>query len=236
MPNETNLPVDEEIREINLRISRLKEEIAENYKIASEFQKEANRLSTKNERRIEKLSRSSKRHDKQIGDYGNKFGEFTESLAEPSIRRILDERFDADYEKRLKIDWSKQIGTLEIDAWGVARNGVEAVYLVEIKSRFRPEYIAQVLRQVGKFRKYVHEYRHYAIFPIVATVRISDADRRRVWKAGMYLIDIADGVFKLAESPERFNPKGDYGLNVVKKAIPPLHLVRNANSDWRKVN
>ena len=116
MPNETKLTVDEEIREINLRISRLKEEIAENYKIASEFQKEANRLSTKNERRIEKLSRSSKRHDKQIGDYGNKFGEFTESLAEPSIRRILDERFDADYEKRLKIDWSKKIGTLEIDA------------------------------------------------------------------------------------------------------------------------
>ena len=58
MPNETNLTVDEEIREINLRISRLKEEIAENYKIASEFQKEANRLSTENEQRVERVEPS----------------------------------------------------------------------------------------------------------------------------------------------------------------------------------
>ena len=155
------------------------------------------------------------------------FGEITESLAEPSIRRILDEHFDAGYQKGEKFNWWKEVGMLEVDAWGEARNSVKAVYLVEIKSQFKPKHIQQMLRQVERFRYYVWKYRQLAVFPVVAAVQISDEDRRQVWKAGMCLIDIADGVFELAEPPFRFIPNGNYGTEVVRRDVPPLHLVRN---------
>ena len=234
MPNETNLTADEEIREINLRISKIQEETAKNQRKASEFykeavelQKEAIKLSNENKRRINELTATSKNHGQQIGGYGNKFGDFTEAMAEPSIRRILDEYFEADYRKRLEVKLPDKGVALEIDGWGVARNGTKAAYLVEVKSRFKPEYIEQVLRHVEQFRKCFEQYRHHEVYPIVAAVQISDEDRRLVWKAGIHLIDIADGVFELTKPPAQFNPNGYHGLEGVRRAVPPLRLVRS---------
>ena len=44
-------------------------------------------------------------------------------------------------------------------------------------------------------------------------VDASEQDRLQIWLNGMYVIDVADGVFKLAESPRGFKPKGSYGMN-----------------------
>ena len=154
--------IREETERIYQRIAKSREEsdahIAELRKETEKITQETRDLSKENERRIAELTaqtkeqtRKLKEQGRQLGDYGNKFGAFTEALAQPSLRRILKKRFDAHYEDTYS-HRSEKHGEVEIDAWGVARNGTTAVYLIEIKSRFRPEHLRQVWRHVEMFR------------------------------------------------------------------------------------
>ena len=150
---------------------------------------------------------------KQIGGVSNKFGGFTEGLAIPSIRKILDEQFDADFKPAMKDQSSWGTADRALDAWGVSRNGEKIVYLVEVKSKFRYENFNQIWGQVRKFREYASEYADYLIYPMLAVVDIPEKERQNVWDKGIFLIDIADGVFTLAEKPKGFRPNGSYGMN-----------------------
>ena len=197
-----------------------------------EIQRRANELSEKNEKTIAELSAASKNHGKSIGDLGNKFGKFTESLAEPSLKRILDERFEADYQGWLLGGKSRGAKDLEVDGWATARNGTGAAFLVEIKSRFKPKHIKQVWRIVEKFRQFKTEYRHQPVYPILAVVEITDRHRELVWNSGIYLIEIADGVFEMAKPPANFNAFGFHGMEGVRRDVPHLRLVRSDN--WQK--
>ena len=143
----------------------------------------------------------------------------------PSIKKFLHKEFDAEFLDRLRVK------DLEIDAWGEARNGEAAVYLVEIKSKLRtPKHIGQVWNQVEKFRRYMPDYQGYDVSPMLAAVEITDDEREQVWKNGIYLIDVADGVFDLAKPPVDLNfiPNGGFGLESHQRAVPRhLRLVRN---------
>ena len=185
------------------------------------------------DRKIAELTETSKNHGKQIGGLGNKFGSFTESLAEPSLRRILEKNLEADYQGWLLCGRSRGSKDLEVDAWATARNGSGAAYLVEVKSRFKPKHINQVFRTVEKFREYRPEYRNKDVYPMLAVVEISAGHRELVWGSGITLIDIADGVFKLAEQPEGFTAIGHHGTNSVRRAVPHLQLVRHNDSGRR---
>ena len=197
-----------------------------------EIQKRASELSEKNEKTIAELSAASENHGKSIGDLGNKFGKFTESLAEPSLKWILDERFEADYQGWLLGGKSRGSKDLEVDGWATARNGTGAAFLVEVKSRFKPKHIKQVWRIVEKFRQYKTEYRHQPVYPILAVVEITDRHRELVWNSGIYLIEIADGVFEMAKPPANFNAFGFHGMEGVRRDVPHLRLVRSDN--WQK--
>ena len=191
-----------------------------------ESDKRIEELQKKNERTMAELSAMSKKLGKSIGDLGNKFGRFTESLAKPSLERILEEQFDADYQGWLYLNELKGVQDLEVDGWAKARNGSGAAYLVEVKSRFKPKHLRQVWRMVEKFRQYKTDYRHRSVYPMLAVVEISDRHRELVWDSGVYLIDIADGVFRMGEAPANFRANGSHGTDGVRREVPHLHLVR----------
>lgn len=174
---------------------------------------------------IDDLYKTVARQHESLGDFGRKFGSYTESMVMPSIKKILDKEFDAEFLDGLRCR------DLEVDAWGEARNGEAAVYLIEIKSKFRPhKHIGQVWRHVEKFRRYMPSYRDYDVYPMVAAVEISEDGRRDVWNNGIYLIDVADGIFDLAKPPVDLNfmPNGGHGLEGHRRAVPThLRLVGN---------
>ena len=163
---------------------------------------------------------------KQCGDLGNKFGDFTEGLAMASIERIMEEELDADYIGDYSDRDKKEVGPIQVDAWGVARNGSKTVYLVEVKSKFRSEHIQQVRNLVRKFRLYKTEYMDYRICPMIAAVDINDDQRREIWKADMHVIDAADGVFRLAERPDEF--EGEEGS---RRDVPNFRMVSGGLTD-----
>ena len=187
-------------------------------------------LSEKNEKAIAELSNTSRNHGKLIGDLGNKFGTYTEALAEPSLKRILDERFDADYQGWLAHGESKGFKDLEVDGWAKSRNGSGAAFLVEVKSKFKPKHIRQVWRTVEKFREFKLEYRHREVYPILAVVEVKDSHRDLIWQSGIILFDIADGVFKMPKPPADFKPNGYHGSDAVRRDVPYLHLIKNDDS------
>ena len=186
--------------------------------------KEDTRKAKELTRQMKDLTRQMKEQTKQIGGYGNKFGALTEALAKPSLKRILKESFNASYEESYS-RWSKEHGDVEIDAWGVARNGTTA-YLIEIKSRFKPEHLQKVWRHVETFRSLEPEHRDAPVFPILAVVEIDKRHRQLIWESGIYLIDVADGVFELAKPPVEFEPFGHYGAEKSSgmQRTAPSHL------------
>ena len=161
----------------------------------------------------------------QIGGLGNKFGDYTEAMARPAIRRILEERFHAHYLGPVRFKSTNEVEAVEVDAWGLSRNGTGTAYLVEIKSKFREKHIAQVWKQVERFRIHYSEIWEQAVYPMLAVVDISEEGREKVWNAGFHLIEINDGVFQYAKPPQDFEADGYHGMRGVRKHVPHLRAV-----------
>ncbi len=190
-------------KESDERLKRIEKQIEENYKLIEE-----------NYELIEE-------NGKLIGGLGNKFGGYTEAMAMSSIRRILEERFDADFLGPIQYKRNKELPALQVDAWGLSRNGTGVAYIVKTKSKFRDEHIEQIWQLVELFRCYREEQ---AVYPMLAAVQISEEQRQRVWAEGIYLIDINEGVFRYAEPPKGFKAKGYHGVHRVQRSVPQLRL------------
>ena len=162
---------------------------------------------------------------KNIGGLHNKFGDFTEDLAIASIERILEEDFKVNYSGDINMGHLKDVGRLQVDAFGVAKNGVRAVYLVEVKSKFESKHIEQVCSQVRKFRKYFPQFENWGVYPVIAAVQITKKQRTKVWASGVYLIEVSDGVFRLGERPDKFRPDGTQGIDEFRRDVPQFHML-----------
>ena len=200
------------------KISELREK---NMKEKAERDKEHAERAKETDERLKKIEKMINENGKQIGGLGNKFGGYTEAMAMPSIRRILEERFDADFLGPIQYKRNKELPALQVDAWGLSRNGTGVAYIVETKSKFRDEHIEQIWKLVERFRCYREEQ---AVYPMLAAVQINEQQRQRVWDEGIYLIDINEGVFRYAEPPKGFKAKGYHGVHRVQRSVPQLRL------------
>ena len=189
------------------------------------------RQMAKTDKKMAKTDKKISQLGKQHGRLGNKFGYFTEGLAMSSIKRIMEDDLDADYIGEYVDEDKKEVGPVQIDAWGVARNGAKVVYLVEVKSRYKSEHIRQVRNLVRKFRLYKTEYKDYRICPMIAAVQIKKNQRLEIWNADMYLIDVADGVFRLAEHPDGIRPDGLPGDEGQQRDVPNFRMVPGGLTD-----
>ncbi len=218
MTNEKQSKSDEKIRKLNERCAENQAEVTQLNKEIKQLDKEIKQLFKENSEQL-KVTRE------QIGELGNKFADYTEAMARPSIRRILEERFGADFHGSIRLRDTKDELDLEVDAWGVSRNGTGAAYIVEVKSKFRDEHIEQVRQLVERFRIHYSDYCKRAVYPMLAVVDISEGDRRKVWNAGIHLIEINDGAFQYANPPQYFEANGYHGMSGVRKDVPHLRAV-----------
>jgi len=157
------------------------------------------------EQKFKKTDHQLKELGKQIGGLGRKFGGFTEGMAFPSMRRILMERFKAEYVSP-RVLVRKNGEMMELDVLAYTNGDLNQVYVVEVKSRLKDEDIQDMLRDLNRFPKFFPQHKDRALYGIIAGVDVTDAIRKKVLDTGLYLATIRDDTFHL-EVPKGFKAK-----------------------------
>ena len=230
--NERSAENQAEVTQLKKETEKIKQETEKIKRETEKIKRETEKIKRENAKGFEEIRQMQKENAKQlkatrkqIGGLDNKFGDYTEAIAMPSIKRMLDERFDANFKGSLLVRNTNNGLDMEVDAWGVSRNGTGSAYIVKIKSKFREKHINQVWQLVKRFRIHRSEYSKRAVYPVLAVVDISDAGRATVWNAGIHLIEINDGVFQYAKPPQDFEANGYHGMPGVRKDVPHLRAV-----------
>ena len=181
------------------RISKEQEKMQKSQKELKAFQKETSLQMKETDRRM-------KETDRKISDIGEKFGYFTEGMALPSMEKILEERFGMEYiNPRVRIN--KKDGTnIEIDVLSYANGEVNAVYLVEIKSKLTTKGIKQTINLLNNFFKFFPEHKGKDLYGILAAVQYNKHLQKQVLKEGLYFASIHEEVFDL-KVPEGFEAR-----------------------------
>ncbi len=185
-----NEAADRRQRETGLQIRELRESQRETGLQIRELQRET-------DRQIKELGR-------QIGGLGEKFGTYTEGLAETGIRKLLKERFGTSA-VTMGYEVTKNGESMEIDGLGYSNTGHDAVYVVEIKSKLRRRGIDQLLRILRRFPEFFPQHRGKKLYGVLAVAEVPPALVSKVLDRGIYLARLGSTV-DLAV-PDDFEPR-----------------------------
>ena len=193
----------------NKENSKLIKELSEQMKDTDRRQKETSKqqkLTDKQLKQTDKqLTKQIKALGVQIGGLGNKFGGFTEGMALPSMTRILRERFGMEViSPRVRV--RKGSEEMEIDVLAYANSDNNTVVVVEIKSRLLDRDIQQVIRILERFKYFFPEHAGKRLFGLIAAVDVSEAEKQKALKKGLYLAAINDEQFEM-QTPPGFQAK-----------------------------
>lgn len=156
-------------------------------------------------RRTVEMEKFLRELGKQIGALGEKFGSFTEGMAFPSMRKLLQNEFQMDVIAPRVIS-RKNGRSMELDVLAYANSDVNAVYVVEVKSHLREDGLEQMRKILRDFRDFFPAHKDKKIYGILAAVDAPEDIRQRVLREGIYLARIHDEEFEL-EVPEDFKPR-----------------------------
>lgn len=154
---------------------------------------------------VAKTGRFLREVGRQIGSLGEKFGSFTEGMAFPSMRKLLEERFRMNVIAP-RVRARRGGRSLELDVLAYSNAEINEVYVVEVKSHLREDGLEQMKKILREFRDFFPEHGDKKVYGILAAVDAPEDVRERVLREGIYLARIHDEEFELAV-PEGFKPR-----------------------------
>ena len=142
----------------------------------------------------------------QLGGLGEKFGGFTEGMAFPSMRKLLQQRFHMDVITVRALS-RKNGSSLELDVLAYSNSKVNnEVYIVEVKSHLRQEGLDQMKKALRELHNYFPGHAGKKVYGILAVVDIAEELRAKVLQEGIYLALIHDDEFEI-QVPSDFQPR-----------------------------
>ncbi len=201
-----NAMTNDELRDL---VSGLAVRHAELADVLESQAQETNRQIRETERLLKEGNRETDRQlrelKQQIGGLGEKFGSFTEGMAFPSMRKLLEQRFHMDVITLWAL--SRKNGSfLELDVLAYSNSTVNEVYIVEVKSHLRQEGIDQMKKILREFHHFFPGHTGKKVFGILAAVDFPEEVRSKVLREGIYLARIHEDVFDL-QVPSDFQPR-----------------------------
>ena len=142
---------------------------------------------------------------KQLNRLGEKFGGFAESLALPSMTKVLTERFSMEVICP-SVRVNKQGERMVIDVLAYASSDINEAYIVEVRTNASEEAIERLRNTLECFRRLFPMHEDKTVYGILAAVDMPDDLRERILKAGFYVARIHDQVFEL-DVPANFKPR-----------------------------
>ena len=176
----------------------LQQVVADLAEVQRRNEEERRRSSAETERFLREVGR-------QIGSLGDKFGSFTEGMAFPSMRKLLEERFQMNVVAP-RVRARREGRSLEVDVLAYSNAQVNEVYVVEVKSHLREDGLEQMKKILREFRYFFPEHKDKKVFGILAAVDAPEDLRDRVLREGIYLARVHDEEFEL-DVPKDFKPR-----------------------------
>ena len=167
--------------------------------------KELKNSQAKTDEQMKKTDRQIKMLGRQIGGLGNKFGGFTEGMAFPSMKKILEERFKMSV-ITTNVRSRKNGKCMEIDVLAYSNTNIDEVYIVEVKSNLKREGLEQIIKDLNNFSEFFSVHRGKKLYGILAVVDSPVNLEQEVIKNGIYLAKIHDETFEIQVS-QGFKPK-----------------------------
>ena len=160
----------------------LKERSAETDRILKERSAEMDRFfkerSAETDRRMKELS-------KNLGDIGNRLGEFVEHMVEPTVVKLFQTRGIEVHEVHSGVQVKRNGEGIEVDLL-VVNDG--AVVAVECKSKLTEEHVAAHVKRMEKLKRMLPAYRYHQAFGAVAAMVVSADVAEYAQQQGFYVL------------------------------------------------
>lgn len=170
----------------------MKERSEETERLMKERSEETDRRFRETERLIKNLS-------KNLGDLGNRLGEFVEHMVAPAVVRLFQSQGVAVHEVHPGVEANRNGEGIEIDLL-VVNDGV--LVAVECKSKLTREHVDEHLARMEKLKRLLPSYRDHAALGAVAAMVITDAVKEYAHSQGLYVL------YQNGESVEVSHPAG----------------------------
>ena len=154
-------------------------------------------ISFKNEMRdfkneMKDFKDQSQRNHRQInqewGNLARKMGTIVEDIIAPAVRPAVKKYFGEDV-VYFAVNARKMVKSLDLAGeFDVVAVGEKRVFLVEVKSTPKEQYLDDFLDNVGKFRKLFPEYAAMPLIPVFGSLRFEDSFIPLATARGIYLI------------------------------------------------
>jgi len=124
--------------------------------------------------------------NKQLGEMSNKMGTMDEDLISPAVRPVLNKYFNCDPTDKA-IRCLRRIGgeSFEVDVLAACK---DKVFMIEVRSSPRSEYVREILRKATKFKKYFPEHKDKELIAIFASLTFPENVIKYATGKGLYLM------------------------------------------------
>lgn len=143
--------------------------------------------------------------NKRWGDLANRLGTLVEDIVAPALPEVVKRRFNLELEDMM-VRRKRRRGELreEFDVIGVVE---DKLFVVEVKSQYKTEYVDQFSEKLTRFRALFPEYEDRRLIGVVASLYLDEGVVRYATAKGYYAMGM----------------KGDYMdfLNVEELPIEP---------------
>ena len=211
---------DEELRKLFVKLAIGQDRLeASQMKTDEQLRKTDEQLRKTNEQ-LQKLEASQAKTDEQlqetnrivkelsinIGGLTNKFGSFTESLAFPSLKRIVQQHLQIEnvYTRHLI---RKNRDSIELDLFGYTNSQLNRMVVAEIKSKARERELQFIEKKMKRVRKFLPEHANKELWAMVVFLDTEQEVKKKAMKQGWYVADLQNELFELLFPPAGFQPK-----------------------------
>ena len=134
----------------------------------------------------DRMEKEVKRINKQWGELSNKLGTIVEDIVYPGTRPVLKKYFKCDPDGMMS-NITKKRGNLR-DEFDIIATCKDKVFLIEVKSTLRKEYIGEAEEKVERLKKLFPEYRDKEVVLTLATLKVTESVVREVTRRCIYLM------------------------------------------------
>ena len=159
--------------------------------------------SAETDRRLQETDHIVKNLSKNLGDLGNRLGEFVEHMVAPAVVRLFQAQGIEVHEVHPGVEAKRNGEGIEIDLL-VVNDGI--LVAVECKSKLGQAHVDEHLARMEKLKRLLPAYKSHKALGAVAAMVMSDSVRAYAHSQGLYVL-YQNGESVDVSNPAGFNPR-----------------------------